>query len=275
MNYLHRNILRDSCKSIMLPLVAFFLKRGFRFDDLNQILKEAVVEAACKEAQSTATGKIANSKIEIATGLPRKAVSELRANQDKSNFKDEKSVPAGVVLKKWFNADNYLTSDGQPKRLEFESNRTGVSFVQLCKSVSLSLQPATILQELKRAGAVDELEDGKLQVSARSFIISPQDENVIKYFGIAGSNLLSTLLFNTDPKRSQQPYFERTAWASNLSEPTFHRFSGVVAETSKPFLELVDDWLVAHEVRDDEKGELRARSVIGVGIYVFKRSDSE
>lgn len=265
-------ILRRSCNSIFLEVARFFLRYGVTYQEMRDTLKNAVVEAAITDLPSENT-PISNASIAEKIGLSRRAVAEVRSKPIVSKLRTESAVPAGVMLKIWHNDPRYLDDKGRPKELDISGGHSHVSMQSLSEDADCSVTVDNVIDSLTNAGAI-EVRDGKARVKARTFIMNPSDESTAMYFGIAGSNLLSTLVHNTGDD-FDAPFFERTTWVSGINRAVFPRFSELVSETSIPFLELLDDWLTHRQGQlGDGQQENSDGEVLGVGIYVFNRGEN-
>jgi hypothetical protein len=237
---------------------------------MRETLKEAMVEAAILDLESK-RAQVSNANVADKLGLSRRTVSDLRSKSKPVRLRTESSVPAGVLLKIWHNDPRYLDENGRPKDLDIEPSTEGISLLSLAKEAKCSAEIDGVIESLENAGAV-EVDGGKARVKSRTYIMNPVDENTATYFGIAGSNLLSTLVHNTS-SNNDAPFFERTTWVSGLNRSVYPRFSELVSETSVPFLELLDDWLTHRQGQIGYSQKTNDDEVLGVGIYVFNRKD--
>lgn len=142
--------IRSDCLRILLrPIVRFCLRGGETIQDLLMMVKLVFIEVAEDEIRKS-TAKINVSRLSVMTGLTRREV--------KAIFKERRSPLARTprlsarVLGLWQQDKRFTTSQGQAKVLSFEGNES--EFHNLVESVSKNLNPATVLFELVRIGAV-------------------------------------------------------------------------------------------------------------------------
>ncbi|MFK8017404.1 MAG: DUF6502 family protein [Gammaproteobacteria bacterium] len=263
---------RNSCRSIFVQVAIFFGRFGLNFQDLQQILKEAVVEAAAIEGDD-GSEKISDASIASKVGLSRKVVAELRRKEAETILQTEESLPEGMILREWHQNPLFCDQDGAPAELSIVAESRGIDFEELVRKTGDVRPVDEILRTLLDSGDVEKTESGRaVRVLKRAYIMQSSDQSVIRYFGIAASNLLATLVHNTAKGTNHSPYFERTTWVSGIRPGTFARFSELVAETSIPFLEILDDWLSSRKANEDAVlPNTESASVVGFGIYVFDR----
>ena len=141
--------------ALLRPAVRLALRHGGSVQELIECLKLVIFEEAKREIKTGVTA----SKISLVTGLHRRDVTRLSKNETKFDSSD--SVPLKVV--------GYWQSARKSKALSFGKDSS--EFNALCRAVSQDVNPASVLAELERVGAV--VRDGdKVKLVKESYIPS-------------------------------------------------------------------------------------------------------
>lgn len=142
-------------KSVLRPLVRFFLRKSLNYQDVLTLLKELFVEESAVEIQRTGE-KVNVSRISALSGLYRKEVS--RIYKDGSAPKIRSKSILVRVISRWEQDKRFTNARGEPKLLSFKGEES--EFFTLCRSVSTNINPATLLFELERAELAEKTPRG-------------------------------------------------------------------------------------------------------------------
>ena len=141
---------RRALGMILRPIARFCLRHGLTIQDFTELGKVALVEAA--ERTIAATEQKANSsRISVVTGLQRREVNRIR-----ENGAAVESIPlnlAGRVLGQWEQDPRFTNKDKSPSVLECSSPNS--RFHELVRAVTRNVNPASVLAELQRMGAIE------------------------------------------------------------------------------------------------------------------------
>ncbi len=184
--------LRVHCLRQMLrPIAAFCLRNGLALQDLIESLKVVLVQAA--EAELTrASSKVNTSRISIMTGVHRLEVGRIR--ESGGDLTTDKNFIRRVIGL-WREGEEFTTSAGKPRVLSFDGE--GSDFWHLVQTVSLDPNPAAILRELKRTGAVKESPRG-LRLVAGFQMLKGNPEEGYRQLGADMQSLIDTVHDNTE-----------------------------------------------------------------------------
>lgn len=263
----------------LLPLVKMLLRSGVTYQQFDAIVKRAFVREAMAEVDTR--GRPANtSRVAVKTGLSRKDAKRIRdvlAAEGKSQSRTEHehhSGPAARVLHAWHTDALYLGARGQPIDLEFQGEVT--SFCGLVRAVAGDVPPGAVRAELKRAGAVLELVDGKLRAAKRYFVPGNVDEKAIVTVSGMLYPLTAGLAHNADPGRTTGGFIQRIAFSDSLNEASASDFRQWSRVEATRFIELIDDWLARREVSADKLAASDSRvGTVGVGVFYYEGSTAE
>jgi hypothetical protein len=90
------------------------------------------------------------------------------------------------------------------------------------------------------------------------------DEGQIRLWGSVLQDVGTTLEHNLTRDVRTAPRFERRALSVLADKRALPAFKQFLEQEGQAFLERMDDWLTAHQVSDDKKGEAIR---LGAGLY--------
>lgn len=270
MDSIDRSALRNACRTILKPIASFLMKCGITYREFADISKSAFVEVASEEYGIK--GRPTNiSRVSLLTGISRKEVKRQR-----DLLATEETDPAGKttdatrVLSGWHQDADFLDEQGRPREIPLDGE--GVTFAELCSRYAGDIAVQTMLKELKRVGAIEEIAGGRLKAIRRYYMPTQFDPQWIMNAGSVyedlGNNINHNLVADDDnPSRFLGRATDDTIDASAIPE-----FRAFVEEHGQPFLELVDDWLTQHRASGDDGGsEKNSRRVrLGLGMFLIQ-----
>lgn len=269
------NAALKACRHFMLPIARFLLSNGVSYREFAEISKLAFVQVASDEYGLR--GRQTNmSRVSVMTGLNRKEIRKLRDRLEADDWElDPNLSKPGVILAKWFTAQNYLGPKGFPKLLPFESKENLESFSGLVREVGGDVPPGAMLKELIRADCVKEVKPGVWKALKRQYAPSGVDFFQVQRFGECLHDLAQTIVTNMAHEGSDPRLFEFRAWSDRIDPKEVHALRGTVAAQGNSYLESIDDWLQTHASKDipEEKGGGQGKSGrlrCGVGVYYFE-----
>ncbi|MCB0311172.1 MAG: hypothetical protein KDD42_08045, partial [Bdellovibrionales bacterium] len=115
-------------------------------------LKLALLEAAHEELERQ-NKKVTDSRLSVMTGIHRKDITRLKGSA--ADYDNSVGLITKVVGQ-WQHDRSFCTKSGKPRALTFGSDKS--EFNALVLKVSKEINPATVLYELQRIGAVDQKE---------------------------------------------------------------------------------------------------------------------
>lgn len=263
----------------MLPLARLLLRSGITYQQFESVAKRAFVREAANDPDSR--GRPTNtSRIAVKTGLSRKDVKRLRellsAEIDSSaGSTADQSGPPARVLHTWHVDKRFVGKNGKPRDLEFQDDEQG--FCALVRAVAGDVPPGAVRTELKRAGAVLELEDGKLRAIKRYYVPGSVDEKAITVMSGMVFPLTSGIAHNADPSRTAGGFIQRYAFSQTLPPEAVDRFRVWSREQATHFIEQMDDWLAQNEeqeVLSSAEAKSGYRNA-GIGVFYYEGQSAE
>jgi hypothetical protein len=246
------------------PLIHILIRCGVTWREFADLAKATYVEVASEKFGKR--GRLTNvSRTSVLTGLSRR---EVRRQRDllKQTPADSGGyvTKACLVLSAW-HLDPEFTEEGRPAFLSIEGERGSfAALVQRCAGSDVPM--TTLLKELMDAGAVRQRPDGRLEVLTRNYIPHPIDEQLIRLWGSALTDIATTTGHNLAKAEQEPTRFERAAVNDRIDARAVAEFRTFLEQEGQAFLERVDAWLSAHQVggdADDDAEFIR----LGAGAY--------
>src|SRR5215467_6343645 len=255
----------DALERLLDPIVLLLLKSGITWREFADLAKVKFVQVATKEFGIR--GRPTNaSRVAILTGINRRDVRKLRvvtAEQPVVVAPGFMSKPT-QVLDGWFHDANFRTANGEPRDLQVREGED--SFAALVRRYTPGIPHVAMIKELRVAGAIEELPDGRVRALKRSYIPRELADNQIRLWGSVLQDVGTTLEHNVMRKSSEHPRFERRALSLTIERRALPEFETFLAAEGQAFLERIDDWLAAHQA--DNSGKDSPPTLrLGVGVY--------
>lgn len=255
----------------MLPVARLLLRSGVTYQQFELVAKRAFVLEATNDPDSR--GRPTNtSRIAVKTGLSRKDVKRLREmlaaeTMSSDGYSANQSGPPARVLHAWHVDRRFVGRDGKPRDLDFHDDQSG--FCALVRAVAGDVPPGAVRAELKRAGAVLDLENGKLRAVKRYYVPGNVDEKAITVMSGMVFPLTSGIAHNADPGRKVGGFIQRYAFSQTLRPEVVDQFRMWSREQATRFIEQMDDWLAAHEEAEGSPSSDAHVGCCNAGMGVF------
>jgi hypothetical protein len=264
----YREQLVHTLRKVLKPLVRILFRAGVRFDEFIELLRGIYVEIVIADA-AAANKQITTARISILSGVPKRDVERLVASEDWLKIPKPTDVPALVaILHRWHTDAAFLGPYGVPLEIAF-SGGGGRSFLDLVSGSPIQIDPHSAFEQLLVAGVIARSGDTHVKVLSRSYVMpEPLSAEMLEHFGIAMTNLASTLHFNMTPN-SPTKRLERSVFpGEGLPEEFAQEFDSYVRERSHAMLSEVDDWLADLARRPLKNPNARIETGVSVFQYV-------
>jgi hypothetical protein len=251
---------------LLRPLARLLLRHAVPFSAFQELAKRAYVAAAL--ADFTIPGKKPSvSRASILTGLTRKDVQRLVAEPDPSvGISSERYNRAARVLTGWVRDPDFQDADGQPRGLDADGE---FGFAALVKRYSGDMPARAMLDELLRVGAVQRLEDGRIEPLTRAYVPHHSAADKLVILGADVSDLIDTIDHNM-LHGSIDPRFQRKVMYHHVPVEALPAFRKLSAAQAQALLEKLDIWL-ADQCAEPSRDDVKAPSArAGLGIFYFE-----
>ena len=246
------------------PVIYILIRCGVTWRDFSELAKTTFVEVATR--QFGKRGRPTNvSRTAVLTGLARRDVRKQRERLEASPESLTGYVTkASLVLTAWHLDHHFLDAKGKPLPLPVEGPE--VSFATLVRHCSGGDVPlSTLLRELRAAGAVHKLPDGRWEPLTRNYLPHTIDETVIRLWGSRMADVATTYVNNLTRTAKVAARFERAALNDRIPKTALPEFRKFLDQEGQAFLERLDAWLTEHEAKNDTPDDQVIR--LGAGLY--------
>ncbi|MCB0346373.1 MAG: hypothetical protein KDD66_14735 [Bdellovibrionales bacterium] len=141
-------------KPILRPLIRFCLRNSVALAEVLEATKVVFAEVAASQIEGTGN-KVTVSRIAVMTGMTRREVTRI---YKEGRIAEEAPSLAGRVLVQWEHDPEFSTKQGKAKVLTCKGSES--EFSRLVETVSKDVNAATLLYELERLGAVEQVRGG-------------------------------------------------------------------------------------------------------------------
>jgi hypothetical protein len=128
-----------------------------------------------------------------------------------------------------------------------------------------------VFKELQQLGLVEPATGG-FRPTARDYIRSAADPDLVRYAGGALHDHAATIAHNLNGERAEPARFERMATNNALPQRHVQAFRAFLEAEGQAFLEKVDEWLAFRSAAaaQDKSQTKRERTVrTGVGVFLI------
>lgn len=194
MEKISSKIVQHALQVLLYPVIRFCLRNSLTFQHLIESAKIIFVRAGAEELEKGAQ-QATTSRISLMTGINRRDVARFKTGQVQV---DKNKGLAERVIGQWRTNRRFLGKGGEPRVLSLGANS---EFVELVRSVSHDLRPASVLFELKRIAAVEVV--GKTaRLRAESYVPKGDVVTILNIFGRELDDLICAVEENlfTNPK---------------------------------------------------------------------------
>lgn len=241
------------------PLAAMLLRFGIGYREFADACKTAFVLAATDEFG--VRGRPTNvSRVAAMTGLSRKEVRRIR-DQAGEHFDPPpvRSAPA-EVLHRWHTDPAYM-SGGRPRPLALDG--PAPSFATLVHGCAGDIPPGAIRAELRRVGAIVEMDGGLLEARRRYFVPEGPAARLVEGVGFGLRTLGMTVAHNAAASMADGLRFQRLVHNHRVDPARREEVEAHLQGRLQDLSEEIDDYLAEVE------GPAGAGIDLGVGLYVY------
>jgi hypothetical protein len=212
-------LLLSACRQLLVPLARLAVARGLPYAELDELVREAFVQAA-REAHPGIAPHRAVSRISAATGLNRREVTRLvqKAGDKPADPQAEptrRRSPATETFTRWLSDPQYRGADGAPRTLPRQG--PAPSFESLAQSVTRDVHPRSLLEEICRLGLarIDEASD-HVELLRETFVPQGDDRRLFGFLGANVGDHLSAAVDNVLSEKGSR-HLEQAMFADELS----------------------------------------------------------
>ena len=233
---------------ILRPLARLAVSKGWLFPVVSHRLRHAYIDAA-KTLDGEGT---TDSKISIRTGLQRRDIVRLRAEETRSQ---PTRHPLAEIISRWWD-DPAFDPAGIPVLGD------GSSFTNLARSIRKDVHPRTFLDLLIECGAVTEIGD-HVRLNTRTYRPPSGSEDQLAYLADNVGDHLTSAVFNVVKGAAN---YDMAVHYDGLSTNAIAQLDHLFRERMKKVLEEMDTMARSFPASEDGVHRFRA------GGYFFDSS---
>ena len=234
----HQNIpgeapeaLITAIRKILRPIVRLILHFQVSYPYLISLLKSVYVEVANEEFALDCRRQ-SNSRITLLTGVHRKNVKRLRAEESEAVLAPRPISIGAQCIAYWLGKDRFRSTDHRPLPLPLKTPSTSprqVCFDDLVESVCRQdIRPRVILDEWIRLGIahLDELD--RIVLNTGAFTPEKDVDEKLFFFGKNIQDHLNAGIHNIMGKKPA--FFDRSVYCNKLSEASLDELQYLAAQ---------------------------------------------
>ena len=258
---------------VLKPVARILLRYGIGFREFSEIAKTAFVDVASSDYGLR--GRPTNiSRVAVMTGLTRKEVRRIR---DKIEGGQQtvvvKHTPMWDILHYWHADKEFLNAEGRPAKLPFSGAES--SFSSLVRRFGGDIPPGAMRTELKRVVAIQEDENGNLEVLKRYFRPKGDHESLVSLLIHSVYPTIAALSHNTDPNREGYTWPQRVAFTKAVRGNDIPRLKRIAGDRIEAFTESIDDLFMAYETLSENDSAEDEKNTLAVGVFYFEDKEKD
>lgn len=250
---------------ILRPLVRLALSMGLKYQHLDAVLRNVLVEDARELWKARGVSRPNVSQLSVTTGLNRKDLTLRLRALDESLPRTEWSA-ASRTFTLWL---QMFARDPSLRRLPTTPHATGISFEAVAREASRGdVHHRAVLDELVRLGMATE-SDGHVELSSEAFVPAQDLQTMLAFLGDNTRDHLQTAVANT--LGVQPRMLERAVFVGGLSQEDCLRIEQLARNRwDGMHRELFDEMTAALDAAP-EPGNRRIR----IGIYAYHEEEPQ
>ncbi|MFQ5478733.1 MAG: DUF6502 family protein [Candidatus Binatia bacterium] len=266
------NVLASALLKLLRPLVRILLRQGMPLAAFVDLAKRVYVEIALEDFVIPGR-KQSLSRVSVLTGLSRKEVKRIATMPlPGDEGASARYNRAARVIGGWLRDAYFHDPTGKPLALPLEHE--GPDFSELVKKYSGDVPARAIFDELLRVGAVQRLEDGRIELKTRAYIPSAASSDKLAILGTDVSDLIACIDHNMQCP-GEEAFFQRKVSYDNMPADDRGELRRLAAERSQLLLEELDLWMSSHDRDASPSVKGRGRKRASLGVYYFEESLDE
>ena len=258
-------------RRLLRPLVRLLIRYSVSLPLFAQWLKEVYVLSA--EQDFPAPGeRVTDSRITMLTGVHRKDVRRIRAEEGQSN-PAAKSVALGAqVAAHWLTSPSYCFDNGEPRPLYRLNTEGEPSFEALVEEVSRQdLRARSVLDEWLRLGVVAIDHEERVCLQTQAFVPEAGFDEKAFIFGMTAHDHLAAGVHNLLGEKPA--FFDRCVYYNNLTPDAVEKLKAQINDEAMVLLKSINR--KARELQKRDSGKADANERFSLGVYFYREKLDE
>ncbi len=250
---------------LLRPLIKLLLHYQFTYPQFIALLKSLYVEVA-EEEFKVGEKRQSDSRIHLLTGVHRKDVKRLRAEEHEDNPAPDSVSTGARLIAHWLGNPDLTDDEGKPLPLLLRSSDSETpSFESLVAVVvKQDIRPRVILDEWIRLG-IAELKEDKVVLNSGAFTPEHGFDEKVFFFG---KNLQDHITAGSSNLLGNKPfYFDRSVYYDKLSKQSVQELSTLASKLGMEALTAMNKEALNKQQLDADNEAAHHR--INFGVFNF------
>lgn len=257
----------SALRKILRPLVKFMIANQVTYPFLTNLLKSVYVDVAEKDFPVPGK-KQTDSRINLLTGVHRKDVKRLRAEENLPEIRPANISIGAQIIARWVGDKNLQNPDSSPKILPLQDNDefSMKSFEGLVANIAKGdIRPRVVLDELMRLDLVELDPDHNVILKKKAFTPDKGHEEKLYFFGKNIQDHLCAGVHNL--AGDQPPFFDRSVYYDELSPESIAELNELANQLGMEALMAINERALALQTADKSGGDAHYRMNFGIFNY--------
>ena len=262
-----------TARALLRAVLQLLFRQGVSRQSLASLCDEAYIEAAAHElrkqgldptpdAITTLTG-VSPTQVELAGDILNRSTTGATAPISTL----APIIEACTRLMTAWHTDVQFTDDsGRPRPLRPDHPE----FDRLVRSCCDELSAEDISAMLQQTESVELNDDGEMVPRGRTILSAPNSDDIDYNAVEALLDLARAIDVNRGKLDAHGGALQRTCSNDRMPASVAPLFQRMLRERTQDYLEIIDDWLVQHEVRDEPEPSDEPLQRLGVGVYIIR-----
>ncbi len=257
----------SAIQRLLRPVVRQLIAYSVSYQAFSRLARHVYLEVA-EQDFALPYKRQTDSRLALLTGIHRKDIAQWRRRASVLSTPEVEDTLATHVIGRWLASPPYVTADGSPQRLPYESDDPAVpSFARLVREVGTDLPVRSVLDELLRVGAVALLADGDVVLQQEANIPSDDAAGKLTLLGSDPAELFSTIMHNIE--HPEAPRLQRKVVYDNIPPEALPAVRDAARRLGTDFIRRANTLLAAHDRDRNPDAPAGARVRVVLGAFYF------
>jgi hypothetical protein len=248
--------------AVLAPLAKLALAQGVSYQNLQESLKQAVLQAALAQDPHEKSNRRV-SQLSVITGINRPEIKRLLQQSDSKTRQPQSK--ASEVFARWITSDEYRAPSGSLKALPRQGPKP--SFESLVSEVTRDVHPRSMLDELLRLGLIEfDLATDEIRLTRTAFVPSGDQSSMISILADNVGDHLTAAVENLLAGGNR--HFEQAVFADGLTDSSITQIQQAIGPLWQRVLDSTIPQLQAL-VTKDEANPAEASHRVRIGLYFY------
>lgn len=267
MRNMNKYLTRSTIKHLLKQLAPLVLNSGRNLSDMEELLKQALVECASEMLESQGN-KITQSQLSLMSGVHRKDVKRLINNDSTSEEEKTTLSIRDKVISYWLGDERYLDKNKNPKALVLKATieeQQAIDMTSLIEeSCGKDVAARTVINELQRLEIIEEKE-GAFKLLEDNLYKNISSDEKLQFFARNTGRHIQASVENI--LNSPSPHIERAVYHDNLTREQIDILRTLSENTLSDLLKDVNQKALDYKKQNTNNPEAKHQMHLGALYY--------